>query len=95
MGYAPAVSREVVLARHIDIGATVALTWIAVAIGLTVVIGPDLGLRGWIWLGGHHLLCAVGTSHELWRARKRRQVREAAAQAAEERAAQKPRYWWD
>ena len=64
--------------RRPDIGATLALAWICTAIGLTVVIGPHLGLRGWGWLGMHHLLCLVGSSHELWRARKRRSKREAA-----------------
>ncbi len=59
----------------LDKGAVAALTWAAVAIGLTVVIGPQLGLRGWAWLGLHHLLCLVGVSHELWKARKRAAAR--------------------
>lgn len=57
--------------RPLDRGAVAALTWAVVAIGLTLVIGPELGLRGWLWLGLHHLLCLVGVSHELWRAQKR------------------------
>lgn len=52
-------------------GTVVALSWAAVAVGLTVVIGPQLGLRGWLWLGLHHLLCLVGVGHELWRERRR------------------------
>jgi len=65
-------------ARHVDLGTVAALTWLSVAVGLTVLIGPHLGLRGWAWLGLHHLLCVVGSSHELWRARKRQRARLAA-----------------
>ncbi|MBN1335018.1 MAG: hypothetical protein JXB39_03560 [Deltaproteobacteria bacterium] len=61
--------------RTLDVGVVVALTWILVAIGLTLLIGPRLGLRGWIWLGTHHVLCAVGAGHELWRGWKRRRTR--------------------
>lgn len=64
-----------------DIGRVVAMSWILVALAVTVVIGPDLGLRGWAWLGLHHLLCAVGAGHELWRARKRRRAWEARQRA--------------
>lgn len=55
--------------RRPDIGRTVALVWIVVALGLTVLIGPKLGLRGWAWLGLHNLLCVLGAGHELWRKR--------------------------
>jgi len=54
--------------RDLDLGVVAALTWILVAIGLTVLLGPRLGLRGWTWLGVHHVLCVVGSGHELWRA---------------------------
>jgi hypothetical protein len=54
---------------RLDPGRTVAITWIVVAIGLTVLIGPELGWRGWMWLGAHNALCAVGAGHELWRKR--------------------------
>ncbi|MES2644917.1 MAG: hypothetical protein V4850_35855 [Myxococcota bacterium] len=54
-----------------DLGRAVAVTWIIVALGLTITIGPQLGLRGWMWLGAHHVLCAVGAGHELWRKRGR------------------------
>jgi hypothetical protein len=57
--------------RRVDIGRVVALAWIVVAIGLTVGIGPHLGLRGWAWLGAHHVLCAVGAGHELLKSRNR------------------------
>lgn len=54
-----------------DLGVVVALTWLTLAIGATILFGPMLGLRGWLWMGLHHLLCAVGVSHELWRKRRR------------------------
>ena len=63
--------------RKVDLGAVAAMSWIGVAIGLSVTIGPQLGLRGWFWLGLHHLLCLVGSSHELWRAHKRALARAA------------------
>ncbi|MEL6348860.1 MAG: hypothetical protein AAFV53_37495 [Myxococcota bacterium] len=56
----------------IDIGALLAVTWLLTAVGLTVLLGPTLGARGWLWLGVHHLLCAVGVTHELIRSRNRR-----------------------
>ncbi len=46
-------------------GRVVALAWIVVAVGLTVVIGPELGWRGWMWLGAHHVICMVGVGYEL------------------------------
>ena len=52
-----------------DLGRMVAIAWIVVAVGLTITIGPMLGWRGWMWLGAHDLLCAVGAGHELWRKR--------------------------
>ena len=57
--------------RRIDVGRTFAIAWIVVAVGLTVAIGPKLGYRGWLWLGTHDLLCAIGAGHELWRKRRR------------------------
>jgi len=44
----------------------VAVAWVFVALGLTVLVGPELGLRGWFWLGIHHALCAFGATWELW-----------------------------
>jgi hypothetical protein len=60
--------------RRIDIGLVVALAWLFAAAGLTALVGPALGLRGWVWLLLHHLVCAVGCGHELWRAWRRRRV---------------------
>lgn len=57
---------------RIDIGRTVAIAWIVVAVGLTILVGPSLGWRGWMWLGAHDILCAVGAGHELWRKRDRK-----------------------
>lgn len=45
------------------------MTWLLVAAGLTLLIGPRLGWRGWMWLGAHDVLCLIGASHELWRKR--------------------------
>lgn len=63
------------MSKKKDIGTIVALSWAGVAIGVTLVFGPLLGLRGWAWLIAHHVLCAIGVTHELWRARKRRRGR--------------------
>ncbi len=54
-----------------DLGTMIALSWAGIAIGVTIVFGPLLGLRGWCWLLVHHVLCVAGVTHELWRARKR------------------------
>ena len=46
-------------------GRAVALSWLAVAAGLTVALGPELGWRGWMWLLIHHAICLAGAGHEL------------------------------
>ncbi len=43
-----------------------AASWLVVALGLTLLIGPHLGWRGWVWLGLHDLLALVGGGWELW-----------------------------
>jgi hypothetical protein len=48
-------------------GRIIAVTWLLTGAGLTILIGPELGWRGWLWLGIHNLLCVIGSSHELWR----------------------------
>lgn len=56
-----------------DLGVIIALVWLMVAVSVTVLYGPQLGLRGWLWLGFHHALCVLGTTHELrrvWRQRR-------------------------
>ncbi len=58
--------------RVLDLGVIVAFAWLFTAVGLTVVFGPVLGLRGWGWLLGHHLLCLLGCTHELRRGWRRR-----------------------
>ncbi len=50
--------------RQLDLGAILAVAWLLVAVGLTVVFAPRLGLRGLGWLAMHHLLCVVGITHE-------------------------------
>ena len=56
---------------RVDAGEVLALAWLGVAVALTIVFGPMLGARGWLWLGAHHLLCVAGVTHELYRARAR------------------------
>ncbi|MFH1469253.1 MAG: hypothetical protein ABIO70_33015 [Pseudomonadota bacterium] len=60
--------------RVLDLGVIVAFAWLFTAIGLSVVFGPLLGLRGWCWLLAHHALCLAGASHELIRGWKRRHL---------------------
>ncbi len=60
--------------RVLDLGVIVAFAWLFTAIGITVVFGPVLGLRGWAWLAAHHLLCTAGCAHELHRGWKRRKL---------------------
>ncbi len=50
-------------------GTLVALVWAFTALGLTILLSPELGKRGLAWLWVHNLVCAVGVGHELWRAR--------------------------
>lgn len=57
---------------RIDIGALAAMVWLAIAVFVSLVFGPLLGLRGWAWLAVHHALCIVGCTHELVRASRRR-----------------------
>ncbi|MCP4806169.1 MAG: hypothetical protein GY913_05225 [Proteobacteria bacterium] len=56
----------------------IAIAWLIVATAVTVYLGPRLGLRGWVWMSVHHVLCIAGSSHGLWRGWKRRQARLAA-----------------
>jgi len=49
------------------------MSWLMAAVAVTVLVGPSLGLRGWGWLLAHHVLCIVGSIHELRRARRRAQ----------------------
>jgi hypothetical protein len=64
-----------------DMGAILAVTWVLVAIGLTVVFAPQLGIRGLGWLAAHHLLCLVGVAHEYTRYRTRQALRASSAAA--------------
>ena len=61
--------------KRVDIGFVMALSWILIAIGVSIVIGPMLGARGWLWLLVHHALCLIGSLHELKRYKKRQQLR--------------------
>ena len=71
----------------IDLSATIAVAWIWVAVGLTVVFGPQLGLRGLLWLALHHILCIAGVTHELRQYQKRQRQLSASATGAPSPAA--------
>jgi hypothetical protein len=60
--------------RRVDIGAVVALVWLLTAIGLTALLAPHLGVRGWLWVGLHDVVCVAGCVHELRRAARRRRA---------------------
>lgn len=49
--------------------AKLALVWLGVAVAMTLLMSPKLGMRGLFWLWLHNGLCALGTGHELWRSR--------------------------
>ena len=49
------------------------MSWLMAAVAVTVLFGPTLGLRGWAWLLAHHVICLVGSLHELRRVRQRAQ----------------------
>lgn len=70
--------------RRTDLGVIVALSWLFIAIGGTVVFAGSLGLRGLIWMGVHHVVCVAAVSHEMWRGWKRRKARQAQEAAAAE-----------
>lgn len=40
--------------------------WLFGALGLTVLVAPQLGWRGWLWLGLFDALSAFGAGWELW-----------------------------
>ena len=61
--------------KAFDVGAILAVTWVLVAVGVTVVFVPQLGIRGLGWMAAHHLLCIVGVTHEYTRYRKREDAR--------------------
>lgn len=61
--------------RRVDVGFVVAVAWLSVAVVGTVLWGRALGIRGWLWVGLHHVLCVVGCTHELRRAWQRYQTR--------------------
>lgn len=71
---------------RLDWGAVVAAALILTAFAATVVIGPSLGLRGWVWLGLCDLLALVGGAHELLRARRRAEVLSRSGQAPKDRS---------
>ena len=67
--------REFEMKKPIDIGFVMALSWMLIALGITIFIGPMLGARGWLWLLIHHVLCLIGVTHEFRRYKKRQALR--------------------
>ena len=61
--------------KRLDLGVTLALGWLIFAVSISVWLGPQLGMRGLAWMGIHHLLCLVGSTHELRRGWLRRESR--------------------
>lgn len=61
--------------KKVDVGVIIAVAWLATALWVTLFLGPRLGLRGWLLLGIHHVICIPGCTHELWRGWKRRKKR--------------------
>jgi hypothetical protein len=46
------------------------LAWVLVAVGVTVLLGPQLGLRGWAWLFLHHVLMIGTLAAQAWQSRR-------------------------
>jgi len=46
------------------------LTWVLVAIGMTIFMAPYLGLRGWAWLCLHHVFMVTTLAAQAWQSRK-------------------------
>jgi hypothetical protein len=61
--------------KSIDIQAVLATAWFLIAIFLTVVLYPQLGGRGLLWLGIHHIFCLVGCTTEYFRYQRRQERR--------------------
>jgi hypothetical protein len=61
--------------ERLDLGVALALGWLLFAIIISAWIGPQLGMRGLAWMGLHHLLCLVGSTHELRRGWRRHLLR--------------------
>ena len=58
--------------KRLDYGVGFAIGWLIFAVVASVGLGPQLGLRGWAWLGLHHVICLIGCTHELRRGWRRR-----------------------
>lgn len=64
--------------KSVDIQAIVAVTWVLVALAITIILGPKLGGRGWLWMSIHHIFCAIGCSTEYFRYQRRQERRKTA-----------------
>ena len=58
-----------------DIQAVLAVTWVLSSILLTIALGDKLGVRGWLWLMVHHIVCLLSCAHELRRYRTRQKLK--------------------
>lgn len=68
MSYIVSVKRRT---SEFDIQAVLAVTWVLSSILVTILLSQQLGLRGWLWLCSHHIVCVLACSHEY----KRYQIR--------------------
>lgn len=55
------------MARRVRI---LGVAWVLVAIGMTALMGPHLGLRGWAWLCLHHVLMVATLLAQAHQSRK-------------------------
>ena len=51
---------------HVRPVKVLAAGWLMGAAGLTVLVAPLIGWRGWLWLGIFDLLSLLGAGWELW-----------------------------
>ena len=61
--------------KRLDLGVSFAFGWLLFAVIMSAWYGPKLGLRGFAWMGLHHVLCLVGCTHELRRGWRRHLAR--------------------
>ena len=62
------------MSQRKNIGEIIAVSWLIVAVVMTILVGPSLGARGLLWMAIHHLLCLIGCGHELAKSRRKKNV---------------------
>jgi hypothetical protein len=60
---------------NFDIQAIIAVAWLLASVTLTLLLGNQVGGRGWLWICINNLLCFIGCAHEFYRYRQREQAR--------------------